>query len=412
MRLVTYSTSALEAARVGVLDANDVVDLTAAYAAEGRPLTRGMRQLLEEGEAGLAFAKACIGSGKFRTAVSSVRLLAPIYDPEKVVCIGMNYREHCTEQNFPIPTEPVCFSKFASAICASGEPIVFTPGSGPGQTSELDFEVELVIVVGKAGRHIAREDAMGHIAGWSVAHDVSARDWQLKKNGGQWLLGKTMDGYAPIGPAIVTRDELSDVSNLGVRCRAPRHRRRRRRRSCRRRCRSCRRRCRSFRCRRRSCRRRSCRRCSPLGCPTFQTLPGVSDPGLPDRWTHPGRRGGAHTSMPRACAVLNGAEVQNSNTSELIFKPVDIIVWLSSFVRRHADTPPSPAAASRSDSQISCSRNPCPLWLARRPQPEHDSPCTHNPDHRASCLRATRLTRVRARLSSRAHVAPSSPHDR
>ena len=226
MRLVTYSTSALEAARVGVLDANDVVDLTAAYAAEGRPLTRGMRQLLEEGEAGLAFAKACIGSGKFRTAVSSVRLLAPIYDPEKVVCIGMNYREHCTEQNFPIPTEPVCFSKFASAICASGEPIVFTPGSGPGQTSELDFEVELVIVVGKAGRHIAREDAMGHIAGWSVAHDVSARDWQLKKNGGQWLLGKTMDGYAPIGPAIVTRDELSDVSNLGVRCRAPRHRRR------------------------------------------------------------------------------------------------------------------------------------------------------------------------------------------
>ena len=214
VRLVTFSRSAPAAAQVGVLDGSDVVDLSSAYEAEGRPLARGMRQFLEEGEAGLAFARACIGSGKWRVAVSSVKMLAPIYDPEKVVCVGMNYREHCTEQNFPIPTEPVIFSKFASSICASGDPIPWEAS----ETQELDFEVEMGIVVGRAGRHIKREDAMAHIAGWTVAHDVSARDWQFKRNGGQWLLGKTFDGFAPIGPAIVTRDELPDVSNLGIRC--------------------------------------------------------------------------------------------------------------------------------------------------------------------------------------------------
>ena len=173
-----------------------------------------MRQLLEEGEAGLSFARTCVAGGKWRVALATVKLLAPIYDPEKIVCVGMNYREHFTEQGLPIPTEPVIFSKFASAICAPGDPIPWEVG----ETQELDFEVEMVIVVGRTGRHVPRQEAMQYIAGWTVAHDVSARDWQLKRNGGQWLLGKTCDGFAPIGPAIVTRDELPDVSDLGIRC--------------------------------------------------------------------------------------------------------------------------------------------------------------------------------------------------
>jgi 2-keto-4-pentenoate hydratase/2-oxohepta-3-ene-1,7-dioic acid hydratase in catechol pathway len=107
----------------------------------------------------------------------------------------------------------VIFSKFASCIVASGDPIMLSP-----ETSELDFEVELVIVIGKGGRRIAPERAMEHVVGYTVAHDVSARDWQLKKNGGQWLLGKAMDSFAPIGPAIVTTDELGDPHNLGIRC--------------------------------------------------------------------------------------------------------------------------------------------------------------------------------------------------
>ena len=129
----------------------------------------------------------------------------------------MNYYDHCTEQNFPIPKEPVLFSKFASAIAAPNSTLPLDDDL----TSELDFEVELCVVVGKRGRRIAKEAALEHIAGWTVAHDVSARDLQLKRNGGQWLLGKTGDGYAPIGPSIVTRDEggaFADAGALGVRC--------------------------------------------------------------------------------------------------------------------------------------------------------------------------------------------------
>jgi 2-keto-4-pentenoate hydratase/2-oxohepta-3-ene-1,7-dioic acid hydratase in catechol pathway len=88
----------------------------------------------------------------------------------------------------------------------------------PAETKELDYEVELAIVIGKEGRRITADKAMEHVAGFTVAHDVSARDWQLKKNGGQWLLGKACDGFAPIGPAIVTPDEVGDVHALRLRC--------------------------------------------------------------------------------------------------------------------------------------------------------------------------------------------------
>jgi 2-keto-4-pentenoate hydratase/2-oxohepta-3-ene-1,7-dioic acid hydratase in catechol pathway len=172
-----------------------------------------MRQLLEEFElGGFDRAKAAATSGKWRVALGAVRVCAPIYDPEKIICVGMNYYDHCTEQNFPIPKEPVIFSKFASSIVGPDSPVPLEDA----ETSELDFEVELCVVVGRAGRRIAKEDALEHIAGWTVAHDVSARDWQLKRNGGQWLLGKTMDGFAPIGPSIVTRDEGPEFADAGT----------------------------------------------------------------------------------------------------------------------------------------------------------------------------------------------------
>lgn len=103
-------------------------------------------------------------------------------------------------------------SKFASCIAANGDDLVH-----PAETAELDYEVELTIVIGKEGRRIPKEKALEYVAGYTVAHDVSARDWQLKKNGGQWLLGKAMDGFAPIGPAIVTPDEVGDVHSLRLR---------------------------------------------------------------------------------------------------------------------------------------------------------------------------------------------------
>ena len=118
-----------------------------------------------------------------------------------------------SHRNYGHDAEPIIFNKFASAIVGPTDDIELFP-----ETKEFDFEVELAIVIGKAGRHIMKEDADKHIFGWTVAHDVSARDWQLKKNGGQWLLGKCFDTSCPIGPCIASTDEIGDAHNTGLRC--------------------------------------------------------------------------------------------------------------------------------------------------------------------------------------------------
>ena len=129
----------------------------------------------------------------------------------------MNYREHCTEQNYPFPEVPLIFSKFASSITAGGGGARVHFDSR--LTQKLDWEVELAVVIGaEVPRNTSEKDADAYIAGYTVAHDVSARDWQMEQNGGQWLLGKTMDTFSPIGPAIVTKDEVPDIHNKGIRC--------------------------------------------------------------------------------------------------------------------------------------------------------------------------------------------------
>ena len=115
----------------------------------------------------------------------------------------------------PIPKEPVLFSKFPSALIGHGEAIVV-----PKVSTKVDYEAELVIVVGKRGRHISEANAMDYVAGYSVGHDVSARDWQLEKDGKQWMVGKTFDTFAPIGPTLVTKDEVPDPHKLGIRLRS------------------------------------------------------------------------------------------------------------------------------------------------------------------------------------------------
>lgn len=113
-----------------------------------------------------------------------------------------------------MPVEPLIFSKFSSAITEPNGAIVL-----PDESDSVDYEVELAFVIGKAGKNIKEAEAMSHVAGYTVAHDVTARDWQMHKNGGQWLLGKTFDTFCPLGPAIVTTASISDPHKLGLRCR-------------------------------------------------------------------------------------------------------------------------------------------------------------------------------------------------
>jgi 2-keto-4-pentenoate hydratase/2-oxohepta-3-ene-1,7-dioic acid hydratase in catechol pathway len=141
-------------------------------------------------------------------------LLPPTPPPEKIFCIGLNYRDHAIETGSEIPTEPVVFSKFNTALIGHGETICL-----PKVAHQVDYEAELVVVIGRTARHVSVGDAMQHVYGYMCGHDVSARDWQKGRPGGQWLLGKTFDTFAPVGPCVVSTNEIPDPSNLAIRMR-------------------------------------------------------------------------------------------------------------------------------------------------------------------------------------------------
>jgi 2-keto-4-pentenoate hydratase/2-oxohepta-3-ene-1,7-dioic acid hydratase in catechol pathway len=209
MRLATLQTAG--GTRAAALRDKHYVDL----AATDPGLPSSLRQLLEAGPAALARAQQAVSNPRaVRLEPAGVRLLPPIPDPPKIVCLGLNYRDHALESGAPIPKEPILFSKYATALIGAGDAIVL-----PSVSQEVDFEAELVIVVGKRGRNLTANQAAEYVAGYTVGHDVSARDWQLKKDGKQWMVGKTFDTFAPLGPVLVTTDEVPDPHALPIRLR-------------------------------------------------------------------------------------------------------------------------------------------------------------------------------------------------
>jgi 2-keto-4-pentenoate hydratase/2-oxohepta-3-ene-1,7-dioic acid hydratase in catechol pathway len=147
--------------------------------------------------------------GGERFEADSVTLLAPVPRPPKLICIGLNYRDHAAEGKNPIPEVPTIFSKFQSAITGHRHPIVL-----PKNSAKPDYEAEFAVVIGKGGRHIPEADWRKHVFGYTITNDVSARDFQSATS--QWMIGKTFDTFAPIGPAIVTADEIEDPHNLRI----------------------------------------------------------------------------------------------------------------------------------------------------------------------------------------------------
>ena len=208
MRLATLNTPA--GPRPAVLVGDRYVDLVAA----DPKFPTSVRRLLAD-PALLAAARVVAAKpGVASVPAAGARLHAPVHDPQKIVCVGLNYRDHAIESKMAIPKEPVLFSKFPSSLIGHEEPIVV-----PKVSTKVDYEAELVIVIGKAGRRISEAAALDHVAGYCVGHDVSARDWQLEKDGKQWMVGKTFDTFAPVGPTLVTKDEVPDPHKLGIRLR-------------------------------------------------------------------------------------------------------------------------------------------------------------------------------------------------
>ncbi len=145
--------------------------------------------------------------------LADVSLLAPVI-PTNIFCIGLNYREHAKEGGADIPEQPVVFMKPTSTLLNPGEPILI-PACGDAE-GEVDYECELAVVIGKPARNVAKEDALGYVLGYTAANDVSARKWQFMP-GGQWIRGKSFDTFCPLGPVLVTSDEIPDPQTLAIR---------------------------------------------------------------------------------------------------------------------------------------------------------------------------------------------------
>jgi 2-keto-4-pentenoate hydratase/2-oxohepta-3-ene-1,7-dioic acid hydratase in catechol pathway len=209
MRLATIETA--QGPRAAVVAGAHYVDVNATDST----LPASLRKILEGGPALLKKVQQTAQRGKaVKIDAGKAKLLAPITDPPKIICLGLNYRDHAEESGAAIPKEPILFSKYSTSIIGPEQPIVLPPVS-----EEVDYEAELVIVVGKRGKNLKAETAQEYVAGYTVGHDVSARDWQLKKDGKQWMVGKTFDTFAPIGPHLVTADEVADPHRLAIRLR-------------------------------------------------------------------------------------------------------------------------------------------------------------------------------------------------
>jgi 2-keto-4-pentenoate hydratase/2-oxohepta-3-ene-1,7-dioic acid hydratase in catechol pathway len=207
MRLVTYQAPG--GVRVAAVRDDGLVDLNEA---DSR-LPSCIKALLAQGPEAIGRAAAAMRSAA-AIPRGSVKLLPPVPGPQKVICVGANYADHARESGVRPPDEPILFSKFPTAVRADGDEIVL-----PAVSNEVDYEAELVVVIGAGGRHIPREKAFEHVAAYACGNDVSARDWQLRKPGNQWLLGKSFDSFAPFGPELVTADEIPDPGNLEIQLR-------------------------------------------------------------------------------------------------------------------------------------------------------------------------------------------------
>jgi acylpyruvate hydrolase len=220
MKLVRFSTNGQQA-RLGAIQGDRIADLQASLEAT---LTR--RGVVRAGEIAAALVPASTrafleGGAAAEEAIASIkewvtvpaasaRVHAPINDPGKFICIGLNYRDHAEEANQPIPKEPPIFAKWSNAIIDPGEPILKPRGS-----NQLDWEVELGVVIGRTTRFVPRDKALDYVAGYTIINDVSARDFQFI--GSQWMAGKIPESFAPVGPYIADRSEIPDPHVLELR---------------------------------------------------------------------------------------------------------------------------------------------------------------------------------------------------
>jgi 2-keto-4-pentenoate hydratase/2-oxohepta-3-ene-1,7-dioic acid hydratase in catechol pathway len=207
--------------RLGMHTDSGILDIEAASNALGAAAPRDIQSVIEGGAAALSalrelaqaahvYASEPQGVSFYRDE-ASLTLGPCVTRPEKIICIGLNYRKHAEETNAPIPTSPIVFSKFSNALTGHLSEVPLPAGS-----QAVDYETELAIVIGKTTQNVETESALEYVFGYCCANDLSERDWQLRTS--QWILGKTCDRFAPLGPYLVTADEVGDPNSLTISC--------------------------------------------------------------------------------------------------------------------------------------------------------------------------------------------------
>jgi 2-keto-4-pentenoate hydratase/2-oxohepta-3-ene-1,7-dioic acid hydratase in catechol pathway len=196
VKLVTYSVGGGEA-RVGSLEGEEIRPLGSSADGMIGFIERGGSPEPDEGP----------------VALSEATLHAPVPNPQKIIAIGLNYSDHAAETGQQLPEKPIVFAKYANTVVGPGEPVLIPEGV----TQEVDYEAELVVVIGKTARNVPVGEALDHVFGYTNGNDVSARDLQ-RSEGGQWTRAKSLDTFGPMGPYLVTADEIEDPQNLSIRC--------------------------------------------------------------------------------------------------------------------------------------------------------------------------------------------------
>lgn len=205
MKLVTFAHGTTVSA--GILSGSTIVELKSL----GVPGTA--HEFIGAGPAVWKHAAGQLAAWKGATIpLSSVKLLAPLPNPGKIMAIGLNYMDHCREQGVKPPERPLIFCKFTTAIVGPGDVVSWDTAL----TKQVDFEVELAVVIGKRARNVSQDKALDYVFGYTVMNDVSARDLQFSD--GQWVRAKSLDTFAPMGPAIVSADEIADPQALKLKC--------------------------------------------------------------------------------------------------------------------------------------------------------------------------------------------------
>jgi len=207
MKLVTFVQNG--STHIGALITRAGEERVVDFSQADPNLPKDMLGFLAGGKATLAVAQKAIDGGAESVTLSSVKLLAPIPHPGKIICIGLNYSDHAAETGQPIPKYPIIFTKYANTVIATGENVVL-----PRVTDQVDYEAELGFVIGKTAKYVSAAHALDYVAGYMPINDVSARDYQNRTS--QWTMGKTFDTFAPMGPVLVTSDEIPNPNNLKI----------------------------------------------------------------------------------------------------------------------------------------------------------------------------------------------------